>query len=200
MDTIYKAYCLGSMLKDKSYHYFRDGTSDKTMRMFETKSRGILGTLYDLTTEATHIIDNIYLGNSVNAREYYSLKKLNIGLIVNITDEIPNYFEGSFKYINVSIKDINGSKILNHLTPVTEEINEFVKEYPDKKVLIHCFMGASRSASLLIAYLMRYHDFSLTEALNYIKDKREIVNLNVDFYKQLIEYEELLKLQQPQSI
>ena len=100
MDYTYKAFCMGRMLLDKSYAYINDKRTDdyvKTNRIYPI-NRGIGGSLYDLTYEPTHIIDNIYLGNSYNARNYYELIDNNIGLIINCTTEIPDYFDTYFDY------------------------------------------------------------------------------------------------------
>ncbi|KAF2896227.1 hypothetical protein ILUMI_09948, partial [Ignelater luminosus] len=57
------------------------------------------------------------------------------------------------------------------------------------KTLLHCIAGVSRSAALCIAYLMKYHRFSLLDAYNYVKLKRPIIRPNCGFFRQLIEYE-----------
>lgn len=52
-------------------------------------------------------------------------------------------------------------------------------------VLIHCMMGVSRSASLVIWYLMTRGNLTLTEAYNLVKQKRPIINPNRGFVEQL---------------
>ena len=47
----------------------------------------------------------------------------------------------------------------------------------------------SRSASLCIAYFMRYHGMSLQDAYDYVKARRPIIHPNVGFWRQLREYE-----------
>ncbi|KAE8348557.1 dual specificity phosphatase [Aspergillus coremiiformis] len=51
-------------------------------------------------------------------------------------------------------------------------------------VLIHCEMGISRSATVLIAYLMRKHRTTLQETLELVKQKRK-VKPNPNFMDQL---------------
>lgn len=46
-------------------------------------------------------------------------------------------------------------------------------------------MGHSRSVSIVLAYLIRYHDLSLTAALNLVREKRPFVRPNRSFYAQL---------------
>nr|KAF6373496.1 dual specificity phosphatase 26 [Pipistrellus kuhlii] len=48
---------------------------------------------------------------------------------------------------------------------------------PGGKILVHCAVGVSRSATLVLAYLMLYHHLTLVEAIKKVKDHRG--NLNV---------------------
>ena len=46
-------------------------------------------------------------------------------------------------------------------------------------------MGSSRSATLVVCYLMRKHNMSFDKAYALLIGKRKIVNLNVVFAKEL---------------
>ena len=52
-------------------------------------------------------------------------------------------------------------------------------------MLVHCYAGVSRSSSTVIYYLMRKHDLSLKDALNYVKACRWFINPNPGFMRQL---------------
>ncbi|CAJ1959243.1 unnamed protein product [Cylindrotheca closterium] len=56
-------------------------------------------------------------------------------------------------------------------------------------VLVHCNQGVSRSAALVMAYLIKTHGFSLKEAFFHVQSKREVAQPNTGFMKQLIEFE-----------
>ena len=194
MNSIYKVYCMSKMLVDKGTSYVIDEEIEdfkKTIRVFGP-NKGAIVALYDLTYRATPIIDNILLGNAYNARNYYELNEDNIGLIVNCSKNIPNYFEDYFEYSRVSVKDKNGEDILPYLDSAADTIHKFINLNPDKKILVHCYMGSSRSATVLIAYLIKYKKYRRRDALNFLKQKRDIVNINLDFFKQLKDYEESL--------
>lgn len=60
-------------------------------------------------------------------------------------------------------------------------------------VLIFCVAGMSRSASLCLAYLMKYCGMSLLDSYNYLKRRRPRIKPNCSFFKQLIRYEEKLR-------
>lgn len=42
---------------------------------------------------------------------------------------------------------------------------------------MHCFMGMSRSAAIVVAYVMRYKQWPLKKAYKYVKSKRAIVEI-----------------------
>jgi len=57
-------------------------------------------------------------------------------------------------------------------------------------VVIHCAQGKSRSGTVLIAYIMaKKKNMSYQQALQYGKSKRNILQPNPIFEKQLIEFE-----------
>lgn len=130
----------------------------------------------------THIIDNIYLGNAYNAAYYYGLKKNNIKMIINVTKEISKYYPEYFTYYQYELYDNNHDNIKDFLDDSYKNIKDF-QENKKGNILIHCFMGASRSASVVLYYLTKNKInedtnklYTLNEALVFIKNKRSIVN------------------------
>ena len=130
----------------------------------------------------THIIDNIYLGNAYNAAYYYGLKKNNIKMIINVTKEISKYYPEYFTYYQYELYDNNHDNIKDFLDDSYKNIKDF-QENKKGNILIHCFMGASRSASVVLYYLTKNKInkdtnklYTLNEALFFIKNKRPIVN------------------------
>ncbi|CAF0992839.1 unnamed protein product [Rotaria sordida] len=54
-------------------------------------------------------------------------------------------------------------------------------------------MGISRSSSIVLAYLLRYHHNSLAEAYDYLVERRRFAAPNHAFFLQLIRYEHKLR-------
>lgn len=197
MKLIYNSYCYSNVLLEKGLNYMYQNEIKKyleTERIYG-KNDGILLSLYNLTKPQTLIIKNIYLGNAFNARDYYNLIENKIGLVINCTLDINNYFcnKDNLKYYRVSILDNNQSSILKYLNETSDLIKDFISKEPDKKILIHCFMGSSRSATVLIAYLIKYQNYTRRDALSMIKSKRNIVNLNINFFNELGIFENMIR-------
>lgn len=189
MNFSYNCYYMTRMLRDKVinkvYEIYDSEKSNSVKRMNDINI-GFLGNMYNLTYESTYIIDNIYLGNAYNASNWTDLEKKNIGLIINITNEIPNYYSNDIEYFNIEIKDINESDLLPYLDKFIEKILAFKKNnIKSKNILIHCYMGSSRSASLVVAYLCKFKDMTIDTGINFVKNKREIVNINTKFVEDL---------------
>ena len=61
-------------------------------------------------------------------------------------------------------------------------------------LVVNCFKGYSRSASIIIAFLMKKKCYNFCQALQLIQSKIPQINPNYGFIKQLIEYEKLCKM------
>ena len=194
---VYDSYCYTDVLINKTKNYLTSTEIETyldTERMYKNEDT-ILDNLKNLFTPSSKILDRLYLGNAYNSREYYDLKDNNIGLIVNCTSDINNYFEhtGEFLYHRVPVRDINGASIFEYIDKTINIIHEYLLENKDQNILIHCFMGSSRSASILAAYLIKFYGYNRRDAIGYIKEKRSIVNINVNFFKELGKFEGGLK-------
>ena len=55
-------------------------------------------------------------------------------------------------------------------------------------MLVHCKVGKSRSASIVITYLMNRFGLNFDSALNFVVSKRPIVNPNRGFAEQIAAY------------
>eukprot|EP01062_Namystynia_karyoxenos_P060434 TRINITY_DN5201_c0_g1_i1.p1 TRINITY_DN5201_c0_g1~~TRINITY_DN5201_c0_g1_i1.p1 ORF type:complete len:1113 (+),score=233.75 TRINITY_DN5201_c0_g1_i1:118-3456(+) len=80
------------------------------------------------------------------------------------------------------------------LVPFFEQVNEYINRMAqeDRRVLVHCFAGLSRSVTFVCAYLMRQRRMTFKAALHLVKRARPAVNPNQGFRRQLIDYEEQL--------
>ncbi len=188
-------YYFSRMMKDKALYVYSEFLFKERRTLVDEVERleiietneGFYNVFKNLFIEPTKIVDHLYLGNAYNASNFNQLNEFNITSVLNITNEIPNYFEEdiNFDYLKISIDDTNNETIINHLDIALKFLNETKKEKPNQNVLVHCYMGSSRSASIILAYLIKYYRLTLDDALKLLKEKRPVVNINVDFWKDL---------------
>ena len=74
-----------------------------------------------------------------------------------------------------------------------EETNQIIAlaQITNRPVLVHCMAGMSRSATIVIAYIMNKYRKPFREALELVQRKRSIVEPNSGFKRQLRLYEEM---------
>jgi protein-tyrosine phosphatase len=68
------------------------------------------------------------------------------------------------------------------------------------RCLVHCVQGISRSASVVIAYVIASENKSFEEAHRYVKEKRPLIKPNDGFAQQLQEYEKLWRKRNKENI
>ncbi|KII89145.1 hypothetical protein PLICRDRAFT_40781 [Plicaturopsis crispa FD-325 SS-3] len=130
----------------------------------------------------------IYLGNIFAPRNAVALAEANITHILSVTGDsvvLPPDFKGV--RTKIEVEDYGDEDLLRHFS----EANRFITDALSGggAVLVHCVQGASRSATVLAAYLMRKHHISRSEAVSRLKAKRSLVKPNQGFLDQLDVYE-----------
>lgn len=79
-------------------------------------------------------------------------------------------------------------EFINHVLPKIYEALE-----KGENVYVHCHAGISRSSTVVMAYLMKYHEMSYDEALGYVRQFRPAVHPNPGFSRMLCNLENELK-------
>ncbi len=125
-------------------------------------------------------------------------KKLHL---VDVVDEdVTSIFNEAFEFLG---KSTYWMQCLCTVSLLLEQCRE-----AGRRVLVHCVIGKSRSASIVIgmcfkycttnmltiviAYLMRHNQMTLQKAFNFVKSKRSLIQPNNGFMIQLREYEQKL--------
>ena len=136
------------------------------------------------------IIPNLYLGNVASAQNKPKLKELNIKKVLSIMNfGSPTYTpEDNITHKVISVGDFPTENIIKYFG----ECLNFIKG--EEKVLVHCMAGSSRSASIVIAYLMWNEKKTFHDALNFVNERRFYIFPNRGFLSQLQMFEkELIK-------
>lgn len=140
--------------------------------------------------KASQIFDYLYLGTEWNACDWEWLEKNGIEYIVNVTNEVENFFPARLKYLKIRVSDEASTELMKYW----KQTYQFIKEAKDKgcSVLVHCKKGISRSSSTVIAFAMKEYGWGLEKAMDHVKKKRDCITPNKGFVEQLKIFEGIL--------
>lgn len=136
------------------------------------------------------ILPRLYLGDISTAMNKDEVTKLGVTDMISV--EIKPLQASDLapcvkRYLFINVMDHSKQDILSHFDTSNEFIENALK-VPTNKIYIHCVAGISRSASLVIAYVMKTRSMSYTEAFDLVQQKRRVIDPNEGFVRQLVLY------------
>jgi len=127
------------------------------------------------------------------------LKLLHIPASDSSTTDLLSFMDQTTEFIKGAIetnkRDQEQSETTSISAPAAEETID--GESPmspgptqeENRVLVHCLAGMSRSATIVIAYLLATTPMTAKEATEFVRSKRRVIRPNYGFTKQLEQYE-----------
>eukprot|EP00795_Rhopilema_esculentum_P012771 gene12771-3503_t len=142
--------------------------------------------------DATEVVPLLFIGGLASSHDSSFLTEKNITTIINASNMKAQrlYTKSGISELSVPVCDVPGSDIGQFFDSVGQRIEEAM--ISKNAVLVHCAAGISRSASLVLGYLMKYKNMTLKDAHSFVKSKRKIIRPNLGFWSQLIDYEHKL--------
>ena len=163
-------YCVDCYLKKKQFKYQADLD-------------------YHTDLEFEEIIPGkLYLGNNEAAKNLELLKKNNITAILICGYFLSEFFPNQFIYKTLEFED-NEFEIITYA--IVKAI-DFIDK--NKCVFVHCRKGVSRSSSIVISYIMYHFKKSFDEAYEFVLKKKNNIQPNDNFIKQLKEFDDMIKV------
>jgi hypothetical protein len=146
-----------------------------------------------LRRPASPVLDRLWVGSALNAADRTFLACHNIRYIVNVTQEVPNLYEDTLCYCQVALRDVEGC------TLPWQWISRFIHNAmaTGDGVLIHCFLGRSRSVAVACHYLMCHLGYSFASAYAHLARQRPEASLNVDLAGELAAQSAVARLRLP---
>lgn len=134
---------------------------------------------------ANMVLPHLYIG-SIESRTL--IPKLKIRHVFCFISSIRT-IRVNEKTVNEYYYLINDSRNTN-LKPILDKCLSQIHQarVAKENVLVHCKMGKSRSAAIIIAYLMKYEKMCFSDAFTHLKNKRSCINPNVGFIDQLVNF------------
>jgi len=151
--------------------------------------------LYLMTNLPDLIIDGFWIG-SVDCILHSGkiLRKLGISHVLTVCKEVsPSILgdlEAHFSWKQIPINDTSTANITSYFDDCFQFIESGIKK---GGVIVHCWQGKSRSASICILYLMKALQLPFDEAFTKLKFVRPSIDPNPGFIQQIKIYESKLK-------
>jgi predicted protein tyrosine phosphatase len=136
-------------------------------------------------TAPVQVLPNLYIGSIESCVSYEELKKRNITKIIVAGKFIHKYPHDDIEYLELLVDD----SLEQDMKYPFDISCKFIDDNTTGNTLIYCYSGISRSASVVIAYLMKSIGMTHAEAYLLLKGKKDNINPNSNFVKQLKERE-----------
>ena len=142
------------------------------------------------------IKDGFFIGDKISAISIDVINEFKISHIINCTGEqILNQWES----IGINYLTINWSENPNQiLFDIKDELSDKILEFIDtalyigEGVLAHSLNGKNRVCIIVIIYLMKKYKWSLYKSMEYLKTKKNDVDIPNYFYNQLENFQKRL--------
>ncbi|XP_061197327.1 dual specificity protein phosphatase 3-like [Saccostrea echinata] len=137
------------------------------------------------------VYPGIIIANGDYARNKEELKRIGITHVVNCAkglkygqfDTSPSYFkDAGIRFLGIQANDVITFDMSKHFEKAANFIDEALAK--GGKVFVHCNKGISRSASIVLAFLMIKRGMNFMTAVRTVRSKREVLP-NDGFLKQL---------------
>jgi protein-tyrosine phosphatase len=175
--------------KSRSKRVWPNGKNSDVIQIPADKSPKKLGDCEDdywkselVVNNMDKITDEIFLGNWASSTRIDKLLDNNIYTIICINDNkktkyiLDQYDENSIDYHHFTLPDLPSADIKSILEPCMKIITE-----SKSPTLVHCTAGQSRSATVVIYYLMKSRNISYSDSLDLVKKYRPIAEPNYGF-------------------
>lgn len=137
----------------------------------------------------------LYLGGIRDASDTDWLRRRGIKCVLSVANYIDEpAFRQAVADANAShhifeIADVSTQELSALFPELSDLIDRSLTSTPPEPVLVHCMMGVSRSATVVLAYLMEKHRMNLDEATRLVLAQRNNIFPNDGFIRQLFDLE-----------
>jgi dual specificity phosphatase 12 len=142
----------------------------------------------------------IYIGGLYALYQTDLIRAAGITHVLSVIDYDPSIQERfgdlNLKHLHIRAEDHPNENLLQHFDEAVEYMDQALKQVGAEKddtggVFVHCAMGKSRSATLVIAYLMWKYNMDATTALAQLCEGRPVCDPNPGFKEQLDVWEKM---------
>eukprot|EP00775_Hariotina_reticulata_P013603 gene13603-13728_t len=129
------------------------------------------------------VCEGLYIGSYMAEMNKPHLQKAGITDILQVAQGLFPHHPMLFNYMNIQVQDIPSEDLVTYFPKCFEFIDRAIGG--GGRALVHCAAGVSRSATIVLGYLMSRHEMNLAAAVDHLKAVRPWVCPNAGFLKQL---------------
>jgi len=180
-------------------HYFYEAGGNHDPPYSHEEEMAIVEAKKSDPPSADEVFENIFVGNKAAAEDTQFLLRKGITHVLNLASDTTLKFfvvpdKEELQRNGIQLKEMKlRDKSDENIALKFRESGFWTRRSLNSggKVMINCWQGASRSATVVLAYLIQHQQMSLDEALVLVKKKRDI-RPNNGFLTQLITLEQTL--------
>ncbi|XP_050671105.1 dual specificity protein phosphatase 13-like isoform X1 [Leptidea sinapis] len=153
------------------------------------------------TPDVNEVYPGLFVGDAVAAKDKAFLKRMGINYVLNTAegkrytqvDTDHMYYRDcpGLRYKGFQLMDMPSTDISRYFHIAANFIDDGLSR--GGRVLVHCFMGVSRSATCALAFLMIKRGMTFTEAVALVRSRRDI-HPNEGFVRQLQDLDRELRV------
>jgi len=122
----------------------------------------------------TRIVNHLYLAGIDEVIDEVESREHSITHILNVAEEITCDRSDEYSYLHVPITDDGQDDISLILDICADWIHNAIVN--GGTIMVHCWGGVSRSACIVIAYMVKYRSMSVDTAYYVTRNKRLIID------------------------
>jgi protein-tyrosine phosphatase len=130
------------------------------------------------------ILPGLYL-SGIDCINETILDKYNIKHVISVMNNPPKLSD-KYNQFCIPINDDFSAVIRPYFESAHQIINDALNN--GENILIHCYAGISRSATIVISYIMKRNSFTDNDAITFVRNKRNIIDPNFVFCYALQNY------------
>jgi atypical dual specificity phosphatase len=149
------------------------------------------------SNDCQEVVRGLYIGHIGTAKDPLALAKYGITRVVDVSAQ-PYDPPPGVTVLRLPIPDVSTYDIRQIFGLTNAFIVDALRD--GCNVLVHCHWGISRSATVVLAFLLAFHHhLTLEQSLILLQSKRSVINPNQGFRRMLALYEQELVLYRRQT-
>ena len=161
----------------------------RTSSMISTTSKASVPSMA-MDSNISQITPYLFVAGEDSARQFSAIFSNGIACVINVANELPQMIfppYSGIESLKYPIRDNPAFPVSSYFDLVADRIAANVAA--NRRTLLYCHYGRSRSVTFTLAYLIKHHHLPLQTAFDLVKQRRQLAAPNVGFWSQLRSYE-----------